>query len=330
MRVPGTKHLIKAGRWLRSRFVNGGLILGYHRVSENADDIYSICVRPQHFAEQLAVLRQHANLISLDVLIQGLQKDTLPTRAVVVTFDDGYADNLYEAMPLLKQYEIPITLFVATGYLSHRFWWDELVCLLLDSPSFPVELLLEIAGETHRWQMFKYHSENRHLLLEEIYQLLLNLTAEARQEAMGQLSGQIDVANNKGDCDGRALTHGELKQISRDELVTIGAHTVSHPVLTNMSPTEQQYEINQSKRDLEALLNQTVDAFSYPNGAADETTRNLLRQTGFSSACASIRDVAHSRSDLFNLPRFWIPDWDGDTFTHWLRHWLPGVSRQYR
>lgn len=312
---------------MRSRFINGGLILGYHRITENADDVYSTCVRPQNFAEQLSVLRKHANPIPLGALIQGLQEDTLPPRSVAVTFDDGYADNLYQAMPLLEQYEIPVTLFATTGYLGRRFWWDELTCLLLESPSLPAELFLEFASETHFWQEFKDLNEDRRLILEEIYQILLGQTVEAREEAMGQLSKQIDITCDQGIGDGRAMTPGELTEFSRDRLVTIGAHTVSHPVLTDMSPIEQQYEIEQSKRDLEALLNQTVDAFSYPNGAADETTRNFLRQTGFSSACASFSDVAHSRSDPFNLPRFWVPDWDGDAFARWLRHWLHGVSR---
>ena len=323
MRVPGAKRLRSAGRWLRSRLETGGLILGYHRVTNNANDVYSTCVRPQHFAEQLAVLRQHANPIRLDDLIQGLQTGTLPPHAVAVTFDDGYADNYYQAMPLLTQYKIPITLFIATGYLGHRFWWDELVSLILDNPNLPSELLLEVTGKNHIWRISKDQDEDRHLLLGEVYQLLLSLTAEVRQQAMGQISQQINATKNQKNHGARALTPDELKEFCRSDLITIGAHTVTHPFLANLPEGAQRQEIDQCKQYLEALIGHPVTAFSFPNGSSNQTTRTLLCQSGFTSACASYNDAATVRCDLFNLPRFWIPDHDGDKFARWLRHWLP-------
>ena len=322
MRVPGVKRIGMAGRWLRSRLVNSGLILGYHRISENPEDVYSLCVRPQHFAEQLEVLRQYANPIPLDELIHGLQSDTLPPRSVAVTFDDGYADNLYEAMPLLMQYGIPATLFVTTGTLGRHFWWDELACHLIDNPKLPEELFVKVDDKVHYWQVSQNHYEDRHQILGQIYQFLLGLTVEARQRAMDQLSQQIDGAHNQEECSGRALTTEELKEFSKSELVTIGAHAVTHPFLTNLSEEAQLWEIEQCKHDLEGLLEQPIKAFSYPNGDNNETTQALLRQAGYTSACASYNDVTTASCDLFNLPRFWVPDQGSSIFAHWLNRWL--------
>ena len=126
LRIPGMKSLGQAARWLRSRFANGVLTLGYHRIAQVARDPYSTCVAPQHFEQHLAVLRQRACPISLGELVSGLERGKLPRRAVVLTFDDGYAETLSQAKPLLKHYQVPATVFVTTGYLGREFWWDEL------------------------------------------------------------------------------------------------------------------------------------------------------------------------------------------------------------
>ena len=124
MRTPGVKTLRKAARWLRSRYSPGALILGYHRVAHVHSDPHGLCVSPQHFEEQLAVLRREARPIALGELLRGLQEGHVPARAIAVTFDDGYADVLAQAQPLLERYEIPATVFVVSGCLGGSFWWD--------------------------------------------------------------------------------------------------------------------------------------------------------------------------------------------------------------
>jgi peptidoglycan/xylan/chitin deacetylase (PgdA/CDA1 family) len=118
------KTLRRTGRWLRSRFSAGGLILGYHRVVDVGRDPLAMCVSPRHFEEHLAVLRRVAYPISLDALVRGLEEGKLPPRAVALTFDDGYADVLTDAQPLLEQYQIPASVFVVTGCLGSHFAWD--------------------------------------------------------------------------------------------------------------------------------------------------------------------------------------------------------------
>jgi peptidoglycan/xylan/chitin deacetylase (PgdA/CDA1 family) len=323
MRLPGKKRLVLANRWLRSRFTTAGLILGYHRVSDVTDDFYSICVRPEHFAEQMAVLRREANPISLDEMIEGLKIGSLPPRAVAVTFDDGYADNLYQAKPVLEEHEIPATLFVASGYLGRRFWWDELAYLLRDSETLPQEISVEAAGKTFQWRLPDADKESGHLLLEETYRDMLGFTAEQQEQALQQLRQLIVPAHKQSNCNGRALTPDELQDFSSNGLVTIGSHSVSHPLLASLSRESQRQEIEWSKRDLEALLGKSVNSFSYPNGSYDKTTRSLVQDAGYAYACASHNDVSSVKTDRFNLPRFWIPDQNGSQFSGWLRRWAP-------
>jgi peptidoglycan/xylan/chitin deacetylase (PgdA/CDA1 family) len=124
MRVRGLKTLRLTGRWLRSRLSPGALVLGYHRVANAEADARGLCVSPRHFEEQLEVLRRVACPVALEELVRGLPGD-LPRRAVALTFDDGYADVLHRAQPLLERYQIPASVFVVSGCLGGQFPWVE-------------------------------------------------------------------------------------------------------------------------------------------------------------------------------------------------------------
>jgi peptidoglycan/xylan/chitin deacetylase (PgdA/CDA1 family) len=121
---------------------------------------------------------------------------------------------------------------------------------------------------------------------------------------------------------GRALTSGELINIASTGLVEIGSHSVNHPQLAARPVSEQLFEIQMSKRQLEDLLNQPVVSFSYPHGSASDVTIDLVRENGYRCGCASFNDVVQRYSNPFHLPRFWIEDWDGDKFYDWIRWWL--------
>jgi peptidoglycan/xylan/chitin deacetylase (PgdA/CDA1 family) len=106
--------------------------------------------------------------------------------------------------------------------------------------------------------------------------------------------------------------------------VEIGSHTVTHPMLAKQPASEQRFEIEQSKSMLEQLLKKPLRCFSYPNGIAPESAKSMVKEMGYAVACASYNDAAWRGSDLFYLPRFWIPDWNGKTFSRWLQRWIRG------
>ena len=113
-----------------------------------------------------------------------------------------------------------------------------------------------------------------------------------------------------------------MAELASGNLIEIGAHSVTHPLLNTLPLASQQLEIHESKAFLEKLIGQPIRGFSYPNGAASECTRDVVREAGFDFACASYNDVAWRGSNRFYLPRFWIGDWDAQTFSQWLQHWL--------
>jgi peptidoglycan/xylan/chitin deacetylase (PgdA/CDA1 family) len=125
MRIPGIKLFRQNARWLKSRFRNRALILGYHRVADVEGDPLHLFVSPKNFAEQMEVIRQYAYPMCMQDLVIHINDNKLPRNAVAITFDDGYADILYRALPILARYDVPATSFLVTGNLGKQFWWDE-------------------------------------------------------------------------------------------------------------------------------------------------------------------------------------------------------------
>jgi hypothetical protein len=155
MRIPGSRRLKQAIARTQKHFSSTAAILIYHRIANVEMDPWSLAVTPQNFAEQLAVIQEHANPISLAELAQAQRSGNIPDRAVVITFDDGYVDNFHHAKPLLERHGIPATVFISTGYLgeTREFWWDELEGLLLKPGTLGDQLSLVINGHSHQWTL---------------------------------------------------------------------------------------------------------------------------------------------------------------------------------
>jgi peptidoglycan/xylan/chitin deacetylase (PgdA/CDA1 family) len=326
--------------------VRGAVILLYHRVSQLPTDPQLLCVTQRHFADHLEILRKEYNPMGLQELSQVYQEGNLPERAVVVTFDDGYFDNLAHAKPMLAQYDIPATVFVTTGYLGRRreCWWDELERLLLYPGILPTTLTLTLDGKRHHWNLGDAASYS-----EEAYQryrtwnVRERVVSGSRQELYNALHPLIRPLSDEKQCEvldallvwagmervfrstHRTLSTDEVRRIAEGGLVDVGAHTITHPVLSLMPPALQQPEIQGSKARLEEILGRPVTSFAYPYGLHSDysaETIAVVKQCGFTCADSSYEDNVWQRSDRFQLPRRIVFDWDGEQFARKLREWL--------
>jgi peptidoglycan/xylan/chitin deacetylase (PgdA/CDA1 family) len=319
MRLPGWKIARQSARWLRSRLAGKALILGYHRVASPPHDPFGICVAPPHFESHLEMIRRFGTPIGLADLVEGLKVNRLPRRAVAITFDDGYLDNLIEARPLLERFDIPATVFVTTGSLGGIFWWDELEAILLAPGSLPETLRLTAHEVEYTWNV-EPCSRSRHDLLLSLYNWLLPLGAGQREAAMVRLRAWVEAPTATRRL---LLKAEELPRLADGGLIEIGAHSVTHPLLPQLPREAQRREIRESKELLECLLGREIRGFAYPNGACEKTVRELVREAGFAFGCESTSDLVRTGADRWRLPRFWIPDWDGKAFGRWLMRWLP-------
>lgn len=322
----------------RRRFAPGAIILLYHRVIELPMDPYLLSVSPSHFAEHLAVLRKQTRPISLRQLVHRLHDGKVPRRAVVVTFDDGYIDNLVYAKPLLEQYDTPATVFVAPSGLPDapdEFWWDTLEKILLQPRSLPQNLRLTIDGVPHEWRLgaaaeygpndhaqhcsWNYGMDDptpRHAIFRSVHQLLKPLNQHERWKNLRDLAAWASVDTTVRSSY-RALSAAETIRLAEGGLVELGAHTMTHPVLSSLTLAKQREEIRQSKVYLEGLVGQKVTSFAYPHGLhADysQETIALVRESGFESACVATPGRVRCGVDVHQLPRFVVRNETGECF----------------
>jgi peptidoglycan/xylan/chitin deacetylase (PgdA/CDA1 family) len=315
----------------------------YHRITEVDIDPWGLCVIPQHFAKHLEVLQKYAQPISLQKLAQAHRDGNIPHKAVAITFDDGYADNLHYAKPLLERYGIPATIFISTGYVGKQreFWWDELERLLLQPGKLPEKLTLNISGNIHNWELgaaVDYTTEeyqrdrtskaweakpgSRMFFYYSIWQVLRPLPeAERRKLLVDQILAWAS-AEAKPRSTHRSLFPEELSTLAQGELVEIGAHTVTHSFLSAQPTALQLDEIKQSKVDLEQMINRPVMSFSYPFGDRTSETIEITRLVGFDCACSTAQDIVWHKSNRFDLPRLAVENWNGEEFAKQLLRWF--------
>lgn len=314
------------------------LILLYHRVVELQSDPQMLSVTPQHFSEHLEFLGKHTRTMRLGDVVQGLRDGNLPQHGAVITFDDGYADNLYNAKPLLETYGIPATVYVTTGVMGQKreFWWDELDRILLSPGLLPKTLRLEVNGSLYQWDLgdAAYYSEKdyhrdrgwhvlekydpgpRQSLYQSLSKLLRPLAERERHKILDDLLNWAD-ADSFGRRTHQVLSPDEVLSLAEGGLVEIGAHTVNHALLVSLPVAAQKAEMTNSKERLEELLGGPVTSFSYPFGRRRDYTVDsvqLVRQAGFKNASSSIPGLVTLGSDLYQLPRFLVNDWGGDEF----------------
>jgi peptidoglycan/xylan/chitin deacetylase (PgdA/CDA1 family) len=317
----------------------------YHRVADLRNDPHLLAVTPKHFAEQMEVIRSHYMSIRLQQLVKALRDGKVLTRAVVVTFDDGYADNLHEAMPLLERYDIPATMFVTAGQVGSQreFWWDELDRLLLQPGILPAKLRLNVNGNTFESQLGEASTYTEadyqrdrgwHIAREDDpgprQHLFRKLLAAMSTLPGGERKGVLDQLlawagpGPAGRSTHQNLSIDELIQLQKCDLAEIGAHTMTHPKLANIPAAQQRSEIKQSKQALEAILSRPVTSFAFPFGSSAPETVAMVRDEGFVCACSTRSDVVFRGADRFLLPRVIVRDWDGERFGRFLRWWMGG------
>lgn len=320
-----------------------GAILLYHRVARLDRDVQLLAVSPDRFAKQVEIVRRLADPVRLDRWVRDARQGRPRTNAVAITFDDGYHDNVSEALPILEQNDVPATLFVATGMVGARkeFWWDELDRILLEPPrsAATIEILWE--GSMRRWDLEPLPSavggdaawkawnvlmppttirQQAYLELCECLRLLPNPLQEKTLEAVRRQASACEAPRESH----RIVTEQELSKLEGSEILEIGAHTVNHPWLASLDDATQADEIQSSQRRLELIVG-SVSGFSYPfgvPGAYDSKSVQIVRESGFSYATANFHSTIRCDADPFALPRLVVRDWEPEEFEERLSNWL--------
>lgn len=287
------------------------LTLLYHRVNNLKNDKNLLAVSPENFYEHMSYLKENYPIVRFEQNWNDLVSD-----AVCITFDDGYMDNFTNALPILREMEIPATVFVTTGNVNstEEFWWDELERILLDESRL-YNKIFTLKDEVFSCQWSTETLNERDELYDTLHWLMYDkISVSKRNDWIRQLrkwsnAGDIGRVQNRGMQTERAVLDSPL--------LTIGAHTVNHPSLKKLSEEEQHYEISQSIKTLESLFQRKIVVFSYPFGGQDDfdnITIEICKKEQICKAAANFPGIWNPQGNEYQIPRNIIRNWSKDEF----------------
>lgn len=302
---------------------HGVLVLNYHRIGDGSNSIHDQGVwsaSGEAFDRQLAFLKTHADVIALDDIEQALASGR--GRHVAITFDDGYLDNYELAFPLLQQHRLPAAFFITTSFIDDPRlpWWDEIAQLVHTTDADRLRLL--------RWfpQPLALGNGGREAAIRALLQVYKSLREVDAADLMHDLREQARGANTQP----AAARHWMGWDMIRDmaaQGMTIGGHTMHHPVLARLPEYKQREQILGCAARLREELDQPMDYFAYPVGsrdAFDEGTLRCLREAGVRLAFSYYGGVATRRSSRYDMQRVAVaPEIGCDLFRAMVD--LPGV-----
>lgn len=293
--------------------VRGALsIFIFHRVCPQPDPLFPEEPDVARFDTLLGWIGDWFKVLPLAEALERLGRRSLPAGAAAITFDDGYADNLLCALPVLQRHRMHATFFIASGFLDGgRMWNDTVIEAVrntrlerLDSgldglPSLPLGSIAE-----------------RRAALERLIAAIKHLAPAARADAVARLAERCNAPLP----DDLMLDSAQVRALHTAGM-GIGAHTVSHPILARSTPDAARREIADGRAQLEALIGERVALFAYPNGKAASDYRrehvDMVRELGFDAALSTNWGVNDADADPYQLARF--TPWDRTRWRFGLR-----------
>ena len=292
------------------------LILTYHRVLAEPDPLLPDEPDAAAFAALVDAIRGTFNVLPLTQALELRRERRLPPRTVCITFDDGYANNAEVALPILTARGLRATFYVATGYLNGgRMWNDSVIEAVRNAPRTleldDLGLGVHVLGNT----------AERRAAMDTI------LGALKYREFDARLAMATRIAQRAGlpDSSPLMMADEQVRKLAAAGM-EIGAHTVSHPILTRIEHAAAVREIQASKRRLEAITGATVASFAYPNGRPGKDYSrehvDIVRGAGYDSAVSTAWGCVTSTANAYELPR--IAPWGATHFRYLLR-----IARSY-
>lgn len=280
-------------------------ILIFHRVLPAPDPLLEGEVDAATFERHIAFIRRDFNVLPLHEAARRLGENTLPARALCITFDDGYANNEEIALPILLRQGVVATFFIATGFLDGSAMFnDDVIEIVRSAPDGRHDLAalglpsFSLTDDASRRSCIA-------ALLEQLkYRPVVERSA---------LVQRLADAMRGSPAKDLMMRPAQVRRLA-DSGMEIGGHTVNHPILTRIDEQEARAEIIRGKERLEDITGRRVTSFAYPNGRPGRDYGPahvaLVREAGFATAVSTANGVAGRGADAFQLPRCGL--WERD------------------
>lgn len=288
--------------WRNFRQNNETFVLMYHRIIENVE-LEKTTVQPgmfvtkSTFRSQMNFLKSQFHVLPVDELVERIETGRSVENCCAITFDDGWHDNYTLGFSVLKEFRLPATIFMATGFIgTHRLFWPEELSFYLKQQqiSHPnnaviqlIEKLPERCADVDR--------------LEFAIKIMKSKSPQAREKIMASLRESCPT------YPGRLLMNWqEAKEMLDSGLIHFGAHTEQHVILDQIPLAQARQEIIRSRRTLENRLGTSPTLFAYPNGNYTAELPTLLKQNGFKAAVTTRKGWFEKNVSLYEIPRIGI------------------------
>ncbi len=297
--------------WVYAHFKlkDKAVVLMYHRVLPPDSDSFShegIIVSPATFERQLRFLKRFFHPLSLEEFRESLEGPGFAGGACLITFDDGWQDNLAHAYPVLQRHRVPAVVFVATDYIGSdkTFWQESLTRLLYAAVHADANQQSDLAhlgiddlncgnAQDIKQCVRNYVTRLKGTDKETIHGLMAGLRSTIGRDAPEALNLGQD----------RFLTWDELRELVRHGLVRIASHAQSHTPLPVLAPDRALDELVRSKREIETGLQANVFACAYPNGDFDTQSVAAVKDAGYRMAFTTQHGHVQRGDDAWLLHR---------------------------
>jgi peptidoglycan/xylan/chitin deacetylase (PgdA/CDA1 family) len=287
------RHDVQRTLGLGPVFCKGIHILMYHRICSQRDEL-GLAISPEFFEAQIRYLKNNFTIISLDQALEKIPKGTSEP-LFVITFDDGYRDNFTHAYPILRRYGAPATIFITFNDIESGVTdWHRMDSAIRRTDISELDLDVFGLGVISISTM-----EKRADAIRKLHRELKQMENGRRLEIVTFILKRCRAS----DLDRIMLTWEDVRQMADENLVTIGSHTLSHPILTRITSAHAQQEIEESRRRIEEMIERPVRHFAYPNGDYNAKVMELVKRSGYSSACTTVAGCNENQTDLFALRR---------------------------
>jgi peptidoglycan/xylan/chitin deacetylase (PgdA/CDA1 family) len=311
----------KLHRMLRSTSDKRLIIIMYHDLIEDQEatdhaQFWGDKPTRSQFAAHLKALTRFCRVISVEEAVDEITKHgKLAEHSAAITFDDGYASVYRIAFPLLKEYNLPATVFVLTDWINNKLtlWWEELAAMF-DAADFKTIDSAEICRifglePNDKLTKLSYTKSVKRKIQNRIEIALRDKADDERRGLIDRLKTILIKDNNSLPTGAKPMTWIEIREMA-EAGIRFDSHTCSHINLRHANRDLIEKEIAQSKREVERNINQEVKGFAYPYGqdlAAYDKVEHILRQYNYAYACTACPGANNNQSNPFFLRRNTLP-----------------------
>lgn len=276
--------------FLQDLIAPGVRILAYHRVMNYEEESYPfdlelISATPEKFRYQVDFLKKHYSPMSFAELAELTEKGIRPPKnAIIITFDDGFSDNYEFAFPILKEANVPATIFISTNYIDGEdtFWFDQLAYAV--KKQHATDIKFEFKGKEFNFPAS--NSEAKETCLKETLAWIKKVPDNDRLNFLRNLKSHIQVESANAHLS-KPMTWEQIKELDAGG-IEIASHTCSHPILSQLSENELISEIFESKQKIEDTLGKPCTAISYPVGVShtyNQVVTDAVKKAGYVFGC---------------------------------------------